>query len=98
MLQYPSFSSCCTIDWYHPWPEDALVSVAEKIIGSNMAVLGSDKLIAPVSNICMKLHASVEHMATKFAAELGRRYYVTPTSYLELLKTIYEDARKHVAA
>ena len=86
MLQYPSFSSCCTIDWYHPWPEDALVSVAEKIIGSNMAVLGSDKLIAPVSNICMKLHASVEHMATKFAAELGRRYYVTPTSYLELLK------------
>ncbi len=27
--QYPSLVSCCAIDWFDRWPEDALLSVAE---------------------------------------------------------------------
>jgi len=26
--QFPSLINCCTIDWYRPWPNDALYSVA----------------------------------------------------------------------
>jgi dynein heavy chain, axonemal len=86
MLQYPSFSNCCTIDWFHPWPEDALISVAEKVLSNHVRILGSDDLVAPVSKLCMTLHASVEKAAHQFYVEAGRSYYVTPTSYLELLK------------
>merc|ERR1719215_664717 len=25
---FPSLVNCCTIDWFHPWPSDALQSVA----------------------------------------------------------------------
>lgn len=28
--QFPSIINCCTIDWYKPWPADALYSVAER--------------------------------------------------------------------
>lgn len=31
--KFPSLFSSCNIDWFLPWPEDALVSVANKFIG-----------------------------------------------------------------
>lgn len=30
--QFPSLINCCTIDWYMPWPEDALLSVARQFL------------------------------------------------------------------
>ena len=36
----------------------------------------------------MTIHTTVQDMATRFYDELKRRYYTTPTSYLELI-TIY---------
>ena len=35
--------------------------------------------------MCVEIHTSVSLMAEKFYAELRRRYYTTPTSYLELI-------------
>lgn len=28
--QFPSIINCCTIDWYNPWPAEALYSVAHR--------------------------------------------------------------------
>ena len=36
----------------------------------------------------MEIHTSVTKMAERFYTELKRRYYTTPTSYLELI-TLY---------
>jgi dynein heavy chain len=33
----------------------------------------------------MEIHTSVSNMAERFYNELKRRYYTTPTSYLELI-------------
>ena len=37
--------------------------------------------------MCMEFHVGVRRLADKFLASLGRHYYVTPTSYLELIST-----------
>lgn len=38
-----------------------------------------------VAEMCVEIHTSVSSMADRFYAELRRRYYTTPTSYLELI-------------
>jgi dynein heavy chain, axonemal len=30
--KFPALVNCTVIDWFHPWPEDALFSVASKFL------------------------------------------------------------------
>ena len=32
--RFPALVNCCTIDWFHEWPEDALLSVAERFLAN----------------------------------------------------------------
>jgi len=38
--QFPSIINCCTIDWYNPWPSEALYSVAHRQYSAQEAQLG----------------------------------------------------------
>lgn len=47
----------------------------------------------------MEIHVSVSDMAERFYSELRRRYYTTPTSYLELINlylSMLEDKRQQL--
>jgi dynein heavy chain len=90
--QFPSIINCCTIDWYKPWPEDALSSVAQRFFQEN-ASLGVGELKEPLSKICVEIHTSVTKKGEAFYQELRRRNYTTPTSYLELIR-LYLDMLK----
>jgi len=85
--QYPSLVNCCTIDWFNPWPEDALYSVAQKFFsGEEAQPLQIEDVKDQLSSICVKIHMSVSEITGRFLSELQRYNYVTPTSYLELIK------------
>ena len=48
--------------------------------------------------MCVEIHTSVSSMADRFYAELRRRYYTTPTSYLELINlylSMLDDKRRY---
>lgn len=30
--KYPAIVNCCTIDWFFPWPEEALIIVASAML------------------------------------------------------------------
>ncbi|KAI8732054.1 dynein heavy chain 6, axonemal isoform X4 [Biomphalaria glabrata] len=45
----------------------------------------SDEIKDNVSKMCVEIHMSVTEMSERFFTELKRRYYTTPTSYLELI-------------
>ncbi|XP_071825285.1 dynein axonemal heavy chain 6-like isoform X2 [Apostichopus japonicus] len=80
---FPSLVNCCTIDWFVQWPKEALLSVSKYFFES--VDLGEDEMRSKISEMCVEIHTSVSSMADKFYAELRRRYYTTPTSYLELI-------------
>ncbi|KAM6471116.1 dynein axonemal heavy chain 6 [Liasis olivaceus] len=80
---FPSLVNCCTIDWFVQWPREALLSVSRTFF---MHVdLGTDRMKEKLSVMCVDIHMSVTEMAEQYYAELRRRYYTTPTSYLELI-------------
>ena len=49
--------------------------------------------------MCVEIHVSVSEMAEEFYEALRRRYYTTPTSYLELINVylnMLETKRKQL--
>jgi dynein heavy chain len=94
---FPSLVNCCTIDWFTEWPREALLSVAESFFES--VDLGTDDMKTKIASMCVEIHTSVSTMAEKFYSELRRRYYTTPTSYLELINLylqMMQDKRRQL--
>uniref|UniRef100_A0A8C3L5I1 Dynein axonemal heavy chain 12 n=1 Tax=Chrysolophus pictus TaxID=9089 RepID=A0A8C3L5I1_CHRPC len=82
LRQFPSLINCCTIDWFQPWPEDALERVANKFL-ETLQLTDSER--QEVVAICKYFHTSVLSLSSRFFQSLKRHNYVTPTSYLELI-------------
>ncbi|EDO37961.1 predicted protein [Nematostella vectensis] len=84
LRQFPALINCCTIDWFQPWPEDALEMVANKFLED--AVL-TDNERKEIVTLCKYFHTSSRNLSEKYLEVLGRHNYVTPTSYLELISS-----------
>jgi dynein heavy chain len=82
---FPSLVNCCTIDWFNPWSEDALYSVARKFL-LGQETLGISNYVDPLCHMAVSIHRSVEQETDRFYKELRRYNYTTPMSYLELMK------------
>ncbi|KAJ3207853.1 Dynein heavy chain 6, axonemal [Entophlyctis luteolus] len=96
---FPSLVNCCTIDWFDEWPREALLSVSKRFL--EFVDLGSDEIKANIAQMCVEVHSSVGQMAKKFYAALRRKYYTTPTSYLELINlyvSMLQEKRKELGA
>ena len=50
---FPSLVNCCTIDWFMPWPQEALISVAE----DSLKQCVDAKLITNMSSTCFIMHS-----------------------------------------
>ncbi|KAL7748727.1 hypothetical protein RI367_005881 [Sorochytrium milnesiophthora] len=84
LRKFPSIVNCCTIDWYQSWPDDALEMVAKKFL-ADIEMEESVKLATV--DVCKQFHKAAADLSTKFLKNLRRYNYVTPTSYLELIRT-----------
>lgn len=88
LRQFPSLVTCCTLDWFSEWPEEALLGVGKgQIIASGIE-------LGPMLDKCVQtftfIHQSVERNSEEFRDTMQRRNYVTPTSFLEQL-TMYKN-------
>eukprot|EP01022_Parablepharisma_sp_SALTPOND_P028312 TRINITY_DN70784_c2_g1_i1.p1 TRINITY_DN70784_c2_g1~~TRINITY_DN70784_c2_g1_i1.p1 ORF type:complete len:4393 (-),score=612.94 TRINITY_DN70784_c2_g1_i1:3426-16604(-) len=83
LRKFPSIVNCTTANWFLPWPEEALRSVAQQYLGG--AELG-EKEQEGIVNICVDMQERARSLTERYKKEMQFHYYVTPTSYLELLK------------
>ncbi|XP_075973125.1 dynein heavy chain 3, axonemal [Anticarsia gemmatalis] len=84
LRMFPSLINCCTIDWFTAWPPEALERVAEMFIAQMENV--TDELRIACVEMCQLFHMTVVKLSDDFYNEQKRKVYVTPTSYLELIK------------
>ena len=86
---FPSLVNCCGIDWFHPWPAEALLSVASQqmAVQPGQTEFVSASIMPGSLRTFRIMHESVESSAKQFLLEQGRHTYVTPASYLELIST-----------
>jgi len=95
---FPSLVNCTTIDWFSEWPRDALQSVAVRFLGE---IEMDDEVRQSCVEMVQAFHSDTFVYAKRFLIELKRHFYVTPTSYLELIatfKTLLAEKRHEVHA
>jgi dynein heavy chain len=98
LRMYPSLVNCTTIDWFHAWPTEALNSVAQRFLKD---VDIPDKLKTDVVDVCVDMQERVQNLSTQYLSSLGRHNYVTPTSYLTLIKlfqNMFEMKREEIGS
>ncbi|EFC37691.1 hypothetical protein NAEGRDRAFT_81845 [Naegleria gruberi] len=100
LRMFPSLVNCCNIDWFSSWPDQALHAVAQKFIKSinevtdeeldnNVEIPKDDafeKDFDKYVDICAYFHNSSTELSKQFLFKMKRHNYVTPTTYLGLLK------------
>ncbi|KAF3425259.1 hypothetical protein E2986_13407 [Frieseomelitta varia] len=80
---YPGLVNSTTIDWMLPWPEQALVSVANVTLRDdpNVPQAHRDTLVEHM----VFAHKTVCDYTVEFQKKLRRRNYVTPKHYLDFI-------------
>ena len=85
--QFPALINCTSIDWFHPWPRDALVGVAERFLAK--IEFPDDEIRAGIAQHMANVHLSIDDANNEFKLRERRYNYTTPTSFLELI-SFYE--------
>lgn len=79
---FPGLVSASVIDWFQPWPADALQKVAEYFLQDEQL---PDELREAIVGHLVFTHQSVVEFSERFADEMRRFYYVTPANYLDFI-------------
>ncbi|GLE04239.1 hypothetical protein PINS_up013150 [Pythium insidiosum] len=89
---FPGLVSATVIDWFFPWPEDALRNVAQYFLAEEKI---PEELRPEVTNHLVHAHLRVVQVAHQFAEELRRYYYVTPKNYLDLISNYRQQLKEN---
>ena len=82
---FPGLFNCCSIDWFLPWPQNALADVAEKFMGRFELDATKEVKLAIIQH-CAFVHMRVTEACDEYAEKFRRQVYVTPKSYLTFIE------------
>merc|ERR1719409_526587 len=90
LRNYPSLVNCCTIDWFMEWPREALSRVGTQFLAkSDLA----EDVRGGLTSVMVEMQQGIYGLTTRFRTSERRHYYVTPTSYLELISSFLDLIR-----
>uniref|UniRef100_W5K6M6 Dynein axonemal heavy chain 10 n=1 Tax=Astyanax mexicanus TaxID=7994 RepID=W5K6M6_ASTMX len=82
---FPGLVNNTGIDWFLPWPPQALHAVAQSFLGESPMIPAAHSETV-IGHVCM-VHGSVGEFSTLFQQKLRRSNYVTPKNYLDFIST-----------
>jgi len=82
--KFPALINCTVIDWFHPWPEDALLSVATKFLEE--VEMDTEEIRQGIQKFMPYSFKAVNEYSEQILEQERRYVYTTPKSFLELIK------------
>ena len=79
---FPGMVNNTTIDWFTPWPVEALISVAERFLASEEL---PDELRPKIVEHFKNVHEEVRDKSSQYLASARRYNYVSPKNYLDFI-------------
>ena len=81
--KFPALVNCTCIDWFHEWPEEALMSVSLNFLAEEESI--PSNIRKSICQFMSHVHQSVNEMSKVYAQNDKRYNYTTPKSFLELV-------------
>eukprot|EP01033_Poteriospumella_lacustris_P002475 gene2475-1807_t len=83
--KFPGIISCPTIDWFLPWPADALVALSKAFIQNFNIECTPEVKLGLMTHMGM-VHSMVTEVCEEYFLKMRRRVYQTPKSYLSFIQ------------
>ncbi|KAA0177346.1 hypothetical protein FNF27_01124 [Cafeteria roenbergensis] len=83
--KFPGLINCTTIDWYLPWPEEALMAVARGFLDDFAIETTDPKVKEGLMSHVGAVHRIVVDTCDEYWEAMRRRVYQTPKSYLSFI-------------
>ncbi|CAD7696266.1 unnamed protein product [Ostreobium quekettii] len=97
--QFPALVNCTQFDWFHGWPEEALISVAQRFLKDVPDI--EDENREKIALHMAYAHQMVTDASRRYLESFRRYNYTTPKSYLELIafyKLLLNNKREELSA
>jgi len=79
---FPGMVNNTTIDWFTPWPKEALISVAERFLSSEQL---EETLRPKIVQHFMNVHEVVRAKSGEYLSSVRRYNYVSPKNFLDFI-------------
>ncbi|KAL4465245.1 hypothetical protein ABPG74_001959 [Tetrahymena malaccensis] len=85
--KFPAIFNECTIDWFLPWPEQALISVAETFIKEFNKLKTKEETKNELIKQMANVHSMANEICEEYYQKMRRQVYITPKSFLSYLSS-----------
>ncbi|SCU69962.1 Cytoplasmic dynein 2 heavy chain (DYNC2H1), putative [Trypanosoma equiperdum] len=84
--KFPALVSSCIINWFFPWPKQALLDVSFRTL-KNFEMATEDKNKKALVELMAEIHSLMLEKSEEYLARYRRSVYSTPKSYLGFIES-----------